>query len=174
MESGHWISYVLLLGLIAGELRRDHEPGAGHGNVGKPTGPCCRPLRFGLRCRFDRVGRPGFYRYGIRAERPVLVPAIMGSPLYGTVFGTMACRTRRPTPSWRSERVAIGACFWIVIDSAVALLLFLATLATFDRCLGRVSETADTSAPRSGKRKRRDRLILIWMNGLPRVPSRSR
>ena len=40
-----------------------------------------------------------------------------------------------------AEDLWIGASFWIAIDGGLAALLFAVTLASFDRCLGRISET---------------------------------
>ena len=78
---------------------------------------------------------------------------VMGSPLYGTIFATMAVAPGAlHLPGGDDTRSAFGAFIWIVIDSAVALLLFLATLATFDHCLGRVSEVAGRSIPYPGKK----------------------
>ena len=80
--------------------------------------------------------------------------------------------TARSSPRWRSRRehftflaavnataVAFGAFIWIVIHSAVAVLLFLATLATFDHCLGRVSEIGCRSIP-FPRKKARDHVDL--------------
>ena len=69
--------------------------------------------------------------------------------------------------------VGFGAFIWIVIDGTVALLLFLATLATFDRCLGRVSEVAGRSLPYP-KKEPPPTSIQTLMSGLPRIPRRSR
>ena len=74
-----------------------------------------------------------------------------------------------PLPGGSGALIGFGAFIWIVIDSLVALLLFVATLATFDRCLGRVSEAAEM---RYQLEKQLRRLIPTSMSGLPRVPRR--
>ena len=60
----------------------------------------------------------------------------MGSPFLGTALITteMALASE---PQWQL-RVS-WALFWIAIDSVLALTLLLTTLASFDRCLGRIS-----------------------------------
>ena len=51
------------------------------------------------------------------------------------------------------EDLYFGMVFWIAVHFAVAACVFLATLATFDHCLGRVPD-GGTSPP---LRRRRDR-----------------
>ena len=46
-----------------------------------------------------------------------------------------------------AEAIRVGAFVWILVDAGIALLLFMVTLATFDRCLGRVSEITARSMP---------------------------
>jgi hypothetical protein len=50
----------------------------------------------------------------------------------------------------KTTAVILGAFLWIVIHSALAALLFATTLATFDSCLGRISETSGLPMPRPG------------------------
>ncbi len=77
----------------------------------------------------------------------------MGSPLYGTVFGTMNVAPAPRLPGSDNTIAAIcGAILWIVIHGGLAAILFAATLATFDRCLGRISETAERPMPRFRKK----------------------
>ena len=73
------------------------------------------------------------------------LPLAMGSPLYGTALATIAVGGQRN--SWGQDEFAIGvgAVLWILTYAAAAVILFSATLATFDRCLGRVVETASSS-----------------------------
>ena len=106
-------------------------------------------MRLGLRRVLDRLDRAGFSAgQPGRPNDHFLVPMVMGSPLYGTIFATLGRRARGTYtfPAVHAQSV-IGAFIWIVIDGTVALLLFLATLATFDHCLGRVSEVAGRSIP---------------------------
>ena len=78
---------------------------------------------------------------------------VMGSPLYGTVFATIAVAPEElhlpggVNAVWPSVH---SSGSWSTARSR--LLLFLATLATFDHCLGRVSEVAGRSMPVPGKK----------------------
>ncbi len=71
--------------------------------------------------------------------------------------------TAWPSPRWPSgpnytsgqavaEGVWIGTFFWIVVHGGIAAALFAIAVATFDRCLGRVSETP--GLPVSGEKKK--------------------
>lgn len=72
-----------------------------------------------------------------------LVPAAMiGSPLYGTLFATIVVAPEDLRNLGGITDVVLGVCFWIVVTGIIAFLLFVITLATFDGCLGRVSNTA--------------------------------
>jgi ABC-type transport system involved in multi-copper enzyme maturation permease subunit len=76
-----------------------------------------------------------------------LVPLVMGSPLYGMFFATMAA-TPEPLhmPGERAD-IWFGTTLWILVHGGVAAFLFAATRASFDRCLGRVSETPGRPIP---------------------------
>ncbi len=85
------------------------------------------------------------------------IPLAMGSPLYGTaeaMSGVGADAFGNVGPDMWSARV--GAVIWIVLHSGAAVLLFGATCATFDFCMGRVSETsARDGIPISAKKRPR-------------------
>ena len=73
---------------------------------------------------------------------------VMGSPLYGTIFATLAVAPGALHLPGGVNAIAGMRCDYLDRDSRrVALLLFLATLATFDHCLGRVSEVGRTLDP---------------------------
>lgn len=76
----------------------------------------------------------------------------MASPFFGTGMLT-ALMVERGGP-WQAQCRA-GALVWIVVYTLAALLLYVATLVTFDRCLGRVPET-----PRARRRGAVERLDL--------------
>jgi ABC-type transport system involved in multi-copper enzyme maturation permease subunit len=67
----------------------------------------------------------------------VILPLVMGTPLYGTLFGTLGLSGPHHMPGVASG-IWIGASLWIAIYGGLAALLFAATVATFDHCLGRV------------------------------------
>ena len=81
------------------------------------------------------------------------VPLIMGSPLYGTLAATSQVGIRPTNVAVNEFRHATaGAFLWILIHSGAAALLFAATVATFDRCMGRISENTPPPGPRAGKK----------------------
>ncbi len=58
------------------------------------------------------------------------------SPFIGVTVATVGMQNM-PLPTWHGF---IGwSVFWMVVELAAALILFLATLASFDRCLGRIT-----------------------------------
>ena len=75
------------------------------------------------------------------------MPAVMGSPLYGAAFATMAVGSEARIGPGSREGVGIGVFLWIVVHGGIAAALFAITVATFDRCLGRVSETSGLPIP---------------------------
>jgi hypothetical protein len=77
---------------------------------------------------------------------------MLGSPFYGTLLATAAVEPGGSRFPGDAYQVGIGTFVWILIHSAIAAIFFAATLATFDRCLGRVSKTADEPIPRPRQR----------------------
>ena len=69
----------------------------------------------------------------------VVVPLVFGSPLLGTLFGTLGLSGAR-LPG-EAVDIWIGCGLWVAIYGALATFLYEATVATFDRCLGRIPET---------------------------------
>jgi hypothetical protein len=90
---------------------------------------------------------------GAGADDSLILPLIFGTPLYGTAFGTIAVlsdsESRIPGGVYA---IWIGTILWITIYSALAAILFAATVATFDRCLGRMREYGRPGAPRPLKK----------------------
>jgi ABC-type transport system involved in multi-copper enzyme maturation permease subunit len=86
-----------------------------------------------------------------RASDHFIVPSVMGSPLYGTAFATMVLEADPRFMPGGEGAVWLGTFFWISIHVGIAVALFAATVATFDRCLGRVSEIS--GRPISGAKK---------------------
>jgi ABC-type transport system involved in multi-copper enzyme maturation permease subunit len=65
----------------------------------------------------------------------------VGSPFFGLAFGTMGIEERQFMPRELKESLWLWVAFWTLAHSAAAAALFVATLRTFDRCLGRAPET---------------------------------
>ncbi len=70
----------------------------------------------------------------------VVLPLVFGSPLLGTLFGTLGLSGPHRLPGDAFD-ILIGLGLWTAIYGALATCLYEATVATFDRCLGRVPET---------------------------------
>jgi ABC-type transport system involved in multi-copper enzyme maturation permease subunit len=85
---------------------------------------------------------------GSRTNDHVILPLVMGTPLYGTVFATLVVAggpqniPGMPVSAW------VGCFLWIVIHGGIAAALYAATVATFDRCLGRMPESYWPEYPR--------------------------
>jgi ABC-type transport system involved in multi-copper enzyme maturation permease subunit len=150
VQSGRVLSYLLLLGLILAY-------GAALTSLGLALGSwVSRPGRAVALC----VAAYVLFSIGwlvlvasVTSRDPVGVTMIMGSPLYGTPSATMAVSSEARFPRVDdSAVVAAGSFLWILIHSALAALLFAVTLATFDGCLGRVSDTPGRPIPSPGKK----------------------
>jgi len=151
--SGQWLQYILLLGLIAA------------------YGACIASLGLALATWVSRLGRAvalcvtAYVLFSIgwvvlmallfgNHNDDFVFSLVMGSPLYGTGFGTIFVGPgpMRLPGGDKTIAVIFGAFLWIVIHGGIAALLFAATLATFDSCLGRISETSGRPMPRPGKK----------------------
>jgi ABC-type Na+ efflux pump permease subunit len=85
------------------------------------------------------------------------IPLVMGSPLYGAAAAMSSVGANlegRMGPDARYTLV--GAIIWIVLHGGAAVLLFGLTVATFDHCMGRISETSAPRSPKSAKKWVRD------------------
>ena len=76
----------------------------------------------------------------VRGNDHVIIQLMFGSPLYGTLFGTLGLSGPHRMHGDAVD-IWIGILLWTAIYSALATFLFALTVATFDRCLGRVPET---------------------------------
>ena len=77
-----------------------------------------------------------------------------GSPFYNLAMTTLLLDARGGMSNERSG-IVIGAIFWTVGYAAIAAGLLMATLATFDRCLGRTPEGLIPGRPGAGDPTRR-------------------
>jgi ABC-type transport system involved in multi-copper enzyme maturation permease subunit len=72
----------------------------------------------------------------------VVASMILGSPPYGAVIATLALLPAGHfMPGDEAGRIVLGEIVWIVVGFLTSALLFMLTVATFDRCLGRMSES---------------------------------
>jgi ABC-type transport system involved in multi-copper enzyme maturation permease subunit len=148
-EGGSWFGYVLVLGLILAYSM------------------VIASLGLALATWISRLGRSvaicvsvcvGFsigWMFLIMSlfNRDYLgIPLIMGSPVFGTV-AVMSLIAPGPNgvvgPETRAATV--GASLWIFIHTSAAAILFAATLATFNYCMGRISDGARPRNPQIEK-----------------------
>ena len=81
------------------------------------------------------------------------IPLIMGSPLYGTAAAMSGVVSGSDGPIGSDAWYAlVGAMIWIVLHGGAAAFLFGVTIATFDRCMGRIAETSVPGARRPTKK----------------------
>ncbi|MFI5454328.1 MAG: hypothetical protein ACHRXM_02655 [Isosphaerales bacterium] len=151
VDGGHWIRYLLLLGLILAY-------GAGIASLG-----------LALATWVSRLGRAialcvstyVVFSFGwiflivlVFRRDSVGLSLVMGSPPYGIGLATsaVAASQRHFLDSADELAAGVGAVLWILIHGGVAVVLFAAVVATFDRCLGRISETAGPPVSRLRKK----------------------
>jgi ABC-type transport system involved in multi-copper enzyme maturation permease subunit len=74
----------------------------------------------------------------------------VGSPIYGSILGLMALHEDQYLPAGDfREWVGVWVFMWLIVHTLAGVLLFGATWATFDRCLGRISEASFSEQVRS-------------------------
>src|SRR5262249_11427179 len=94
-------------------------------------------------------------------------PAIAaGSPIIGIAFPTA---TVQSLSSLDWENIVYGWSAWIAIYNFIAAMLGLATLATFDRCLGRITDTAPRFPERSSHKLKLEEAEGIGARGAPAI-----
>jgi ABC-type transport system involved in multi-copper enzyme maturation permease subunit len=135
-QSGRWISYLLLIGLILG------------------YGAVITSLGLALATWVSRLGRAialcvSIYMVFSIGWVVFLVllghasePWVLASPPCGAAFLTLVVAGEQGPVGNAASTIRFAAILWIITDAGIALLLFMVTLATFDRCMGRVSEIA--------------------------------
>jgi len=142
--SGRWISYFLLLGLIlaysAGISSLGLALATWVSRLGRAVALCVSAyvvFSIGWVALVASFFRPS----------PMGWAMMIGSPFYGTYLATISVAPRGSPFPGNGYQGRISAFLWILIHSGIAALLFAATLATFDRCLGRISDTAGRPIP---------------------------
>jgi ABC-type transport system involved in multi-copper enzyme maturation permease subunit len=141
-ESGRWIACVNLLGLLLAYSAAIVSFG-----LAVATWQC-RTERAVALCvaayMIVSIGWPVLViplMAGVRANDHLIIPLIMGTPLYGILFGTLVVAAGSPSMPGSPVDAWIGCYLWCAINVATAALLYAVTLAIFDRCLGRMPES---------------------------------
>jgi hypothetical protein len=148
-RSGYWASYVLFLGSIAANMAAIASLGLALATwvsrLGRAVALCVTAylaLTIGWAVLIAQLGPPG----------PVTVPLIAGSPLYGTVIAAVDVMKERTGVSAMVAHTREATIVWGLIHLGLAAILFGATLLTFNRCLGRLSEGPELPLPDAMKR----------------------
>jgi ABC-type transport system involved in multi-copper enzyme maturation permease subunit len=153
-DDGRWSGYLLLLGLLLAYGAAITSLGLAVATwvsrLGRAIALCVTvyvllvigfPILLVL-CLGDRMDSLG-------------MALILGDPPYGAAFVTMAASSRGTLPAQNTltpEDLLRCAVIWFLVYSVVAASLFRATLATFDRCLGRIPD--DVARPPSSRPRR--------------------
>jgi ABC-type transport system involved in multi-copper enzyme maturation permease subunit len=143
-KSGLWAGYILLLALILAYGAVITSLGLAMAiwisRLGRAIALCVSIYIGGSIAWLIVVGM--FLSPGLPDS--VTLSLMMGSPLYSTVLGTMAVMS--PHHFMASDEVLsimVGEFIWSLSACGLALLLFAATVATFDHRLSRVSESSN-------------------------------
>ena len=148
-DRGYWVGFGLLLGLVLAYGAAITSLGLAAGDVGAPAGPGVA-LCVTTYVVFSSAGRSWSCSSRGTGRESTITAMMMGDPPVGTFFGTLATSAielPRPAASCPTGRPATSGCSpgsWSMSPSR--RVLFLATLATFDRCLGRIPDDG-TSPP---------------------------
>jgi len=152
-DSGRWVKYLLFLALLLAYSAMIVSMGLAlatwQSRVGRAAASCIAGYIT------LSIGWPALVfvlALGILRGDRVVIPLIFGSPLYGTLFGTLGLSGPHRMPGDAVD-IWIGLGLWTAIYGALATFLFALTVATFDRCLGRVPETDPPDHSRGWSRR---------------------
>jgi ABC-type transport system involved in multi-copper enzyme maturation permease subunit len=149
-DGGSWFGYVLLIGLMLAYSVVIASLGLALATwisrLGRAVAMCV-----GIVVGFS-IGWL-FLVVSVCSRDFVGIPLVMGSPLYGTAVAVSGVGSDSHRPMGPDASYALaGAMIWIVLHGGAAALLFGATVATFDHCMGRIAETSMPHAPRPTKK----------------------
>ncbi len=147
-ESGYWWSYTLFLGSLTANVAAIASLGLALATwvsrLGRAVALCVTvylAFTIGWMVFVAQLGPPG----------PVTIPLIAGSPIYGTMLATFDIMKQRIGPG-SMEHTQLATFVWSLIHLGFAAMLFGATLSTFNRCLGRLSDATEIPLPLPMKR----------------------
>lgn len=150
VQSGHWISFLLLLGLVAAYCANITSLGLAFATwISRLGRAVALTVSVGVVFSIGWIVLLFLLTFPNGSNDSFLVPMVMGSPLYGTLFATLTVAPGSSILPGRIGSIVVtsGAVIWIVAHSVAAFVLFLATLASFDHCLGRISEVSSRALP---------------------------
>ncbi len=136
-RSGAWWSYALFLGSLTANVAAIASLGLAVATwvsrLGRAVAICVTvylAFTIGWMVLVAQLGPPG----------PVTIPLIAGSPFYGTLLATFDIMNQRTGPGATVDHTRLATFVWSLIHLGFAAILFRATLSTFNRCLGRLSD----------------------------------
>jgi ABC-type transport system involved in multi-copper enzyme maturation permease subunit len=140
-ESGHWFSYLNFLGLMVAYSALVVSLGLAlatwQSRLERAVAQCVGALVL------LAIGWPALVvslMASTRGHEYFIPPLIMGTPLFGTLFGTMAVAAGTQNMPGSPANVWMGCFLWTAIFGAAATGLFAIVVGTFDRCLGRMPD----------------------------------
>jgi ABC-type transport system involved in multi-copper enzyme maturation permease subunit len=145
-ESGRWLSYLLLLGLILAYAAVITSLGLALAtwvrHLGRAVALCVSAYVV------FSIGWLLIVAFFLTTDQMRLL-FMLGSPPYGALSATFVVspHTGPDLDNASANAIRLGALVWIIVDVSIASLLFMVTLATFDHCLGRISENASGLVP---------------------------
>jgi ABC-type Na+ efflux pump permease subunit len=149
-QSGRWISYLLLLGLILAYGAVITSLGLALATFVSRLGGAVA-LCVSTYVLFS-IGWLLYVALFFTTDQSIL-PLVLASPPYGALCATAIISPERGPFISEAGAIRFGAFVWIMVDAGVAVLLFMVTLAMFDRCLGRVSEITGRTMPYPRKKR---------------------
>jgi ABC-type transport system involved in multi-copper enzyme maturation permease subunit len=111
------------------------------------------------------IGWPviGFMLFGNDGggRQAIQLAIVLGSPFYNSAMSTVVMeeRTRGAMQNDMETGIYYGMIAWTIAYALLALGLFLATLLTFDRCLGRTPDRPGQPGPRAEPKRRIARAV---------------
>ncbi len=148
-ESGRWIAYLHFLGLMLAYSAAIVSLGLAlatwQSRLGRAVALCVATyvlFSFGWPALFIATNS------GRSMDDHVMLPLLMGTPFYGTLLGTLGVTGGLRNMSGNDIDIWVGCCLWVLIHGGAAAVLYWATIATFDHCLGRMPEWDEPVYPR--------------------------
>jgi ABC-type transport system involved in multi-copper enzyme maturation permease subunit len=164
MQSANWFSYILLLALIMA------------------YGAVITSVGLAVATWVSRLGRAvalcvslyvtfsiGWLIFVVVffSRDSAIASLILGSPPYGTVVATFAVMPEgHLMPAAEAGHIVLAEVVWITVGFLASALLFMLTVATFDHCLGRISESGERPGRDPWKKpaKRAQPLVDEWLS----------
>jgi ABC-type transport system involved in multi-copper enzyme maturation permease subunit len=149
-DGGHWLGYLVMLGLISGYL-------AGISSLGLAIATWVRRVGQAVTICISAtflfaIGWVILVVVSVTRD-PLGMGLVMGSPLYGAPLATLLVASGENLAGVEHRGAMLGALCWTLMYAGAALGLFACAVATFDACLGRMPESGQPpSVPEEAKK----------------------